>query len=72
MLVRQLQPGPTGLPIEIYCFSNDQAWESFESIQSDILDHILAIVPEFGLRIFQEPAGADFERLDRSRAKETP
>jgi miniconductance mechanosensitive channel len=72
MLVRQLQPGPTGLPIEIYCFSNDQAWASFESIQSDILDHILAIVPEFGLRIFQEPAGADFERLDRSRAKETP
>jgi len=61
--VRQLAPRPTGLPIEIYCFSNDQAWDRYESIQADIFDHILAIVPEFGLRIFQAPAGTDFDRL---------
>jgi miniconductance mechanosensitive channel len=63
LIVRQLAPGPTGLPIEIYCFSNDQAWDRYESIQADIFDHILAIVPEFGLRIFQAPAGTDFDRL---------
>jgi miniconductance mechanosensitive channel len=63
LLVRQLSPGPSGLPIEIYCFSNDQDWVAFEGIQADIFDHILAIVPEFGLRVFQDPAGADFDRL---------
>jgi len=63
LIVRQLAPRPTGLPIEIYCFSNDQAWDRYESIQADIFDHILAIVPEFGLRIFQAPAGTDFDRL---------
>ena len=66
LIVRQLAPRPTGLPIEIYCFSNDQAWDRYESIQADIFDHILAIVPEFGLRIFQAPAGADFDRLTAS------
>lgn len=63
LIVRQLSPSATGLPIEIYCFTNDQAWESYEGIQADIFDHILAIVPEFGLRLFQAPAGADFERV---------
>lgn len=63
LLVRQLQPGPTGLPIEIYCFSNDQDWARYEGIQADIFDHILAMVPEFGLRVFQEPAGADLDRV---------
>ena len=62
LMVRQLSPGPQGLPIEIYCFSNDQEWIQYEKIQADIFDHILAIVPEFGLRIFQEPVGADFQR----------
>jgi len=66
LLVRQLQPGPQGLPIEIYCFSNDQDWVRYEGIQSDIFDHILAVVPEFGLRLYQEPAGADFDRLTRA------
>jgi miniconductance mechanosensitive channel len=66
LIVRQLAPRPTGLPIEIYCFANDQAWERYEGIQADIFDHILAIVPEFGLRIFQAPAGADFDRLAAS------
>jgi miniconductance mechanosensitive channel len=63
LLVRQLASTEVGLPIEVYCFSNDQEWGRYESIQADIFDHILAMVPEFGLRIFQSPAGADFDRL---------
>ncbi|HEX7708816.1 MAG TPA: mechanosensitive ion channel domain-containing protein [Thermoanaerobaculia bacterium] len=62
LLVRQQPPGPTGLPIEIYCFTNTVAWGAYESIQSDIFDHLLAVVPEFGLRVFQQPTGADIER----------
>ncbi|WP_066558537.1 mechanosensitive ion channel family protein [Croceicoccus bisphenolivorans] len=60
MLVRQLPPTPQGLPLEIYCFTNTTAWGEYEGIQSDIFDHMLAILPEFGLRIFQEPSGLDF------------
>jgi miniconductance mechanosensitive channel len=59
LLVRQLPPGPQGLPIELYCFTNTTAWDIYEGIQSDIFDHMLAIVPEFGLRTFQEPTGRD-------------
>ncbi len=54
MLVRQLQPDSTGLPIEIYCFTNTTDWIEYERIQSDIFDHLLAILPVFGLRVFQE------------------
>ena len=61
-LVRQLAPTSHGLPIEIYVFSNDVNWIPYEGIQSDIFDHLLAIIPEFGLRVFQEPAGSDFGR----------
>ncbi|MCD6374231.1 MAG: mechanosensitive ion channel [Caldisericaceae bacterium] len=59
-MVRQLPPGPQGLPIEIYAFTNDIRWEVYEAIQADIFDHLLAVVPEFGLRIFQNPSGKDF------------
>ena len=62
-LVRQLQPSEKGLPIEIYVFSNDQAWANYEAIQADIFDHILAIVPEFNLKVFQNPTGDDFQKL---------
>ncbi len=62
-LVRQLQPTEKGIPIEIYVFSNDQAWASYESIQADIFDHILAIMPEFELRVFQNPTGDDLKTL---------
>lgn len=61
MLVRQLQPGPSGIPLEIYVFSKIQEWKSYEDIQSDIFDHILASIPEFELRVFQNPTGADFQ-----------
>lgn len=59
LLVRQLEPGPQGLPIEIYCFTDTTAWNEYEGIQADIFDHLLAIVPEFDLRLFQEPTGLD-------------
>ena len=62
-LVRQLSPSVDGLPIEIYVFSSDTNWVSYEAIQSDIFDHLLAILPEFDLRVFQNPSGDDFKRL---------
>ena len=63
LIVRQLPPGPEGLPLEIYCFTNTTVWADYEDIQSDIFDHLLAIVPEFGLRLFQKPAGSDLANL---------
>lgn len=62
-LVRQLDPGPNGLPIEIYVFSSDQVWANYEAIQADIFDHVLAVIPEFELKVFQNPTGADFQNL---------
>jgi len=59
-LVRHLQPSEKGLPIEIYVFSKVQEWAKYEEIQADIFDHIIAAIPEFELRVFQEPAGHDF------------
>lgn len=63
MLVRQLQPGPEGLPLEVYCFTNTTVWAAYEGIQADIFDHLLALLPEFGLSVFQSPSGADFMRF---------
>ncbi len=62
-LVRQLQPGESGIPMEIYVFSKVQEWARYEDIQSDIFDHVLAAVPEFELQVFQNPSGADFRKL---------
>lgn len=59
LMVRQLAPTPTGLPLEVYCFTATTAWAEYESIQADIFDHLLAILPAFGLRVFQAPSGAD-------------
>jgi miniconductance mechanosensitive channel len=66
LLVRQLAPGKEGLPIEIYVFSNDQVWANYEDIQADIFDHILAVLPEFNLNIFQSPSGRDFRKFATS------
>jgi miniconductance mechanosensitive channel len=63
MLVRQLPPGKSGLPIEIYVFTNTTVWAEYEDIQADIFDHLLAVVPQFDLRLFQEPTGKNFERM---------
>ena len=59
-LVRQLAPTPQGLPLEIYVFTNDIVWANYEAIQADVFDHLLAVVPMFDLRVFQEPTGADW------------
>ncbi|MBT7957875.1 MAG: mechanosensitive ion channel, partial [Akkermansiaceae bacterium] len=60
LLVRQLQPTEHGIPIEIYVFTTDNAWVNFEDIQSDIYDHFLSVLPEFGLRAFQSPSDHSF------------
>jgi miniconductance mechanosensitive channel len=62
-MVRQLPPGPNGLPMEVYAFTNTTEWLAYESIQGDIFDHLLSVVPEFDLHIFQNPAGMDFRKL---------
>ena len=59
LLVRQRDPTPDGLPLEIYAFTSDTAWAAYEGIQSDVFDHVIAIVPEFGLRLYQSPSSAD-------------
>jgi miniconductance mechanosensitive channel len=60
LLVRQLAPSPTGLPLEIYGFAKTTEWEAYEWIQAEIFDHLLAALPQFDLRVFQEPTGLDF------------
>ncbi len=67
LLVRQLAPGTQGLPLELYCFTNTTAWSEYEDIQSDIFDHLIAIAPEFGLRLFQAPSGNDVAGLMAGR-----
>jgi len=63
ILVRQLQITPNGLPLEIYVFSSDIQWINYEAIQSDIFDHIFAIIHEFDLKLFQNPSGNNFEQV---------
>ncbi len=66
--VRHLAPTEHGLPIEIYVFSRDKEWANYEAIQADIFEHVLAAVPRFELRVYQQPSGADIERLgDRAK-----
>ena len=60
LMVRQLEPTPTGLPLQVYCFSANVSWVPYENLASDIFDHLLAVIPEFGLRLYQAPSGADF------------
>jgi len=63
MIVRHLSPGPEEVPLEIYCFANTIDWVPYEGVQSDIFDHVLSILPEFGLRVFQQPSGTDFKQV---------
>lgn len=74
LLVRQMESNANGIPIEIYCFTTTTAWANYEAIQGDIFDHLIAILPELGLRQFQAPTGADMRSMldtmvqnDRSR-----
>jgi len=59
LMVRQLDPTPQGLPLQVYCFSADIGWVPYENLAGDIFDHLLAVLPEFGLRIYQQPGGGD-------------
>jgi miniconductance mechanosensitive channel len=63
LLVRQLAPTENGLPLEIYAFTNDIRWDVYETIQSDIFDHLFAVATEFGLHLFQNPSGNDFKHM---------
>lgn len=62
-MVRQLQPTEKGIPLEVYFFSSEKDWVLYEGIQADVFDHILAVIPEFDLRVFQNPSGADMAAL---------
>lgn len=70
LMVRQLSPQPNGIPIEIYCFSSTTVWVQYEGLQADIFDHLLAILSEFGLLIFQNPGGLDMRSLGSSIKKD--
>ena len=63
MIVRMMEPQSEGIPIEVYCFTNNTAWAEYERIQGDIFDHLLSILPEFWLRLYQAPAGSDLAQL---------
>ena len=63
LMVRQLSPTSEGLPLELYCFTNTVAWVAYEGTQGDIFDHLLAILPEFGLRVYQAPSGQDMREI---------
>lgn len=63
IIARQLEPTANGLPLEVYCFANTIAWVTYESVQSDIFDHLLSTISSFGLQVFQAPSGRDFQAL---------
>lgn len=63
IMVRQLAPTSDGLPLQVYGFTNTTAWVDYEAIQSDLFDHLLSILPEFGLRVYQHPSGVDLRSL---------
>jgi miniconductance mechanosensitive channel len=67
MLVRQLDPGPTGLPLEVYVFAKTTEWVEYEGIQAEIFEHLVAAAPQFSLRVFQEPTGVDMRALTAPR-----
>ena len=62
-MVRHLKPTDTGIPIELYCFSSNKVCVEYEGIQADIFDHVLAVIPEFGLSVFQNVSGADLKNI---------
>ena len=58
-MVRQMQSTAEGIPLEIYCFTRTTVWAEYERIQGDVFDYLLAVMPEFGLQVYQQPSGAD-------------
>lgn len=67
LLVRQLAPTETGVPIEIYCFTNDIVWANYEGIQGDIFDHLFAVMPSFGLKPYQQVSGHDLNSMKQEK-----
>ncbi|WP_167392945.1 mechanosensitive ion channel family protein [Prosthecochloris marina] len=65
-LIRHLQPTENGIPVQIYVFSNDQVWANYEAIQADIMDHVLAVLPFFELKVFQVPSGSDIADVGKA------
>ena len=63
-MVRQLQPDEKGIPIELYFFSYEKKWEDYERVICDVFDHVLAIVPEFDLYVYQNPSGRDIRNFE--------
>jgi miniconductance mechanosensitive channel len=63
LIVRHLEPTEKGIPVQIYAFSNEQEWRCYEAVQADIFDHVLAIIPLFELKIFQNPSGDDLKQI---------
>jgi len=68
-LVRVKEATPEGVPVEVYAFAKETGFEAFEEVQAEVFDHLLAVVPEFGLRVFQNPTGADMARLAGATAE---
>jgi miniconductance mechanosensitive channel len=65
-MIRHLHPTEKGLPVELYFFTNTTNWMLYESVQADVFDHVLAIIPEFDLNVFQDPTGTDFSNLAKN------
>jgi miniconductance mechanosensitive channel len=63
LLVRSLAPSPDGLPVEVYVFTKSTIWKEYENTQAEVFDHLLAAVPNFDLKVFQQPTGLDFSQL---------
>jgi miniconductance mechanosensitive channel len=63
IMVRMMEPDSQGIPVEVYCFTATTAWTQYERIQGDLFDHLLAILPEMGLRLYQSPSGTDFSGI---------
>ncbi|WP_426701212.1 mechanosensitive ion channel family protein [Rhodanobacter sp. Col0626] len=68
-MVRQLASGPQGIPLELYCFTSTVDWADYEGIQADIFDHLFALLPEFGLALYQQPSGQDMRALAASESR---
>ncbi|MCU0661437.1 MAG: mechanosensitive ion channel family protein [Myxococcota bacterium] len=66
LMVRHREPGPDGLPLEIYAFTSTSQWAQYEAIQADVFDHVMTIAPKFDLRLFQQPSGHDVAQLSSS------
>jgi miniconductance mechanosensitive channel len=71
LMVRQLAPSEHGVPLEIYAFTNTVQWAVYETVQSDIFDHLFAVASEFGLRLFQNPSGADLRNIVEKSSNES-